>query len=54
MNSGDLAFRRISAEDTHLTLPVILFKVEKNNSLIFMLLQTYEKKFAEFPLLYSL
>ena len=38
-------------EDTHLTLSVILFKVEANNSLIFLPLQTYEN-FAEFPFLF--
>ena len=35
-------------EDTHLTLAVILFKNEANNSLIFLPLQTYNKKFAKF------
>ena len=39
-------------EDTHLTLIGILSKVEANNSLIFLPLQTYEKKFAEFPFLF--
>ena len=39
-------------EDTLLTLAGILFKVEANNSLIFLPLQTYEKKFAEFLFLF--
>ena len=38
-------------EDTHLTLAVIPFKVEANNSLIFLPLQTNKKKIAEFPFL---
>ena len=46
----NLAFKTI-IEDTHLTLAGIHFKVEANNSLIFLLLQTYEKKFDEFPFL---
>ena len=50
----NLAFRTTIIEDTHLTLAVIPFKVEANNSLIFLLLQTYEKKLAEFPFLFSL
>ena len=41
-------------KDTHLTLTVILFNVRANNSLILFLLQTYEKKFAEFRFLFSL
>ena len=40
-----VAFRTTITEDTHLTLAVIPFKVEANNSLIFLLLQTYEEKF---------
>ena len=51
---SNLAFTTTIIEDTHLTLAVILFKVEANNSLIFLLLQTYEKEFAEFPFLFSL
>ena len=47
----NLAFRMTIIEDTHLTLAVILFKVEANNSLIFLLLQIYEKKIAKFPFL---
>ena len=38
-----------NVEDTHLTLRG---KVKANNSLIFLSLQTYEKKFAEFPFLF--
>ena len=47
----NLAFRTTIIEDTHLTLAVILFKVEANTSLNFLPLQTYEKKFAEFRFL---
>ena len=47
----NLAFGTTIIEDTHLTLAVILFKVEANNSLIFLPLQIQEKKFAEFPFL---
>ena len=36
-------------EDTHLTLAVILFKVEANNTLIFLPLQIYEKELTAFP-----
>ena len=43
----------ITIEDTHLTLIGILSKVEANNSLIFLRLQTYEKEFAEFPFLFT-
>ena len=39
-------------EDTHLTLIGILSKVEANNSNLFLRLQTYEKKFAEFSFLF--
>ena len=53
-NRPNLAFRKTIIEDTHLTLAVIPFKVETNNSLIFLPSQTSEKKFAEFPFLYSL
>ena len=51
---ADLAFTTTVVEDTHLTLTVFLFKVEANNSLIILLLQTYERKFAGFPFLFSL
>ena len=54
INRVNLALRTAIIEDTHLTLAVIPFKVEANNSLIFVPLQTYEKKFAEFPFLFSL
>ena len=53
-NRANLAFKTTIIENTHLTLAGIPFKVEANNSLIFLLLQTYEKKFAEFPFLFSL
>ena len=49
--SGNLAFRTKGIEDTNLTLAAILFQAEVNNPLIFVLLQTYEKKFAQFPFL---
>ena len=51
-NRVNLAFKTTIQEDTHLTLIGILSKVEANNSLIFLPLQTYEKKFAEFPFLF--
>ena len=51
INWANLAFRTTIIEDTHLTLAVILFKVEANNSLFFLPLQTYEKNFAQFPFL---
>ena len=54
INRVNLAFRTTIIEDTHLTLAVNSLKVEANNSLIFLLLQTYEKKFAKFLFLYSL
>ena len=54
INRFNVAFRMTIIEDTHLTLAANLFKVEANNSLIFLPLQTYVKKFAEFPFLYSL
>ena len=54
INRVNLAFRMTIIEDTHLTLAVIPFKVEANNSLMFLPLQTYEKKFAGFLFLYSL
>ena len=50
-NKANLAFKTTIIEDTHLTLAGILSKEEANNSLIFLPLQTYEKKFAEFPFL---
>ena len=50
---GILAFRTTIIEDTHLTLAAIPFNVEANNSLIFLLLQTYEKNLAEFPFFFS-
>ena len=53
-NWDNLAFKTTIIEDTHLTLAAIPFNVEANNSLIFLPLQTYEKRFAEFPFLYSL
>ena len=49
---ASLAFLTTIIEDTHLTLICIPFKVEVNNSLLFLPLQTYEKKFAEFPFLF--
>ena len=51
INRVNLGFRTTIIEDTHLTLAVIPFKVETNNCLIFLSLQTYEKKFAKFPFL---
>ena len=42
----NLAFRTAIIEDTHLTLAGIPFKVEANNSLIFLPLQARKKKFA--------
>ena len=51
-NRANLAFKTTIIEDTYLTLVGIPFKVEANNSLIFLLLQTYEKKFAECPFLF--
>ena len=51
-NKENLAFKTTLIEDTHLTLIGILSKVEANNSLLFLLLQAYEKKFAEFPFLF--
>ena len=50
-NEANLPFKATIIEDTHLTLAVISFKNEANNSLIFLPLQTYETKFAEFPFL---
>ena len=43
INQVDLAFRTNIIGDTHLTLAVILFKVEANNSLIVLPLQTFKK-----------
>ena len=51
INRVNLAFRTAIIEDTHLTLAVISFKVEANNPLMFLPLQTYEKKLAGFPFL---
>ena len=53
INRVNLAFRTTIIKATHLTLAVIPFEVEANNSLIFLALQTYEKekKFVEFPFL---
>ena len=51
INRVDLALITNILEDTHLTLAAFLFKVEANNSLIFLPLQTYEKKIAKFPFL---
>ena len=53
-NHVNLAFRTTIIEDTHLTLAVIPFKVEANNSLTFSPLQTYEKNIPKFPFLFSL
>ena len=44
INWVNLAFRTTIIEDTQLTLVVIPFKVEANNSLIFLTLQAYEEK----------
>ena len=52
INQANLALKTTIIEDTHLTLAGIPFKVEANNSLIFLPLQTYEKKFVEFPFLF--
>ena len=54
VNRVSLAFTTTIIEDAHLTLAVIPFKVQANNSLIFLPLQTCERKFAEFPFLFSL
>ena len=43
-NRADLAFKTTIVEDTYLTLIGFLSKVEANNSLIFLPLQTNEKK----------
>ena len=43
-NRTNLAFKTTMIEDTHLTLIGFLSKVEANNFLIFLPLQTYEKK----------
>ena len=47
----NLVFKTTIIEDTHLTLAVVPFKVEANNSLIFLPLHTYKKKLAESPFL---
>ena len=46
----NLAFKTTVMEDTHLTLAVIPFKVETNNSLFFSITNIREK-FAKFPFL---
>ena len=51
-NRANLALKTTIIEDTHLTLAGVPLKVEANDSLIFLLLQTYEKKFAEFLFLF--
>ena len=51
---GNLVFITTKVEDTHLTLAVIPVKVEANNSLIFLRLREYGKKFAEYSFLFSL
>ena len=51
-NRRNLTFITTIIEDTHLTLIGIPFEVEANNSLLFLPLQAYEKKFAEFPLMF--
>ena len=51
INRVYLAIRTTIIGDTYLTLAAIPFKVDANNSLIFSPIQTYEKKFAEFPFL---
>ena len=52
INRVNLVFRTTIIEDAHLTLAVILFKAETNIYLIFLPLQTYEKKFDKFPFLF--
>ena len=51
-DQANLAFKTTIIEDTHLTLAGFLFKIEANISLIFLPLQTYDKKIAEFPFLF--
>ena len=51
-NRANLAFKTTIIENTHLALIGFLSKVEANNSLFFLPLQTYEKKFAEIPFLF--
>ena len=46
---GKQAFKTVGIEDTHLTLTGVLFQVGANNSLIFLQLQTPEKKFHYIP-----
>ena len=46
--SGYLAFKTTKVKDTKLALTVISFKVEWNNCLIFLALEKYDKKVAEF------
>ena len=50
INRVNVAFRMTIIEDTHLTLAAIPFKVEANNSFIYLPLQTYEKKIVSVPL----
>ena len=47
-NRSNLAFKTTIIEDTHLTLTVILFKVEANNYLILFAITNI----AEFPFLF--
>ena len=49
--TGYPTFRTTTVNDTKLTLRVIPFQVGWNNSLIFLALQTYDKKVYEFPFL---
>ena len=44
INRVNLAFRTTIIEDTHLTLAVIPFKVEVNNSLIFLAITNIREK----------
>ena len=44
INRVNLAFETTIIEDTYFTLAGIPFNAEVNNSLIFLLLQTYKKK----------
>ena len=49
-----IAFKTTRVKDTHPTLAAVLFQVKVNNSIFFLALQTYKKKFAEFPFLQDL
>ena len=53
INQVNLAFRTTIIEVTHLTLAVIPFKVEANNSLILLPLQKYEKKICLVSVLFQ-